>query len=276
MALLNPELLLLLDEQLEGLEIDQLRAQVLVHQRLADVDPRLDDRDHRLELFDGGRSRGVLGLLLRLLTVERGDLGLMLGDLVEQKVALRGDQRSDRIDGRHEIGHGIVAADQCRAQPRDVELLGEQIVVQMIAFRDIHGRIELDQHVAGPDHLPVLHVDRAHHAGLERLDDLGAATRHDLSGGEATMSIVPHHDQASAAQNSSDKGKPRSRGRSATAAFRRFRARPAGMPALRCAGARTRQAGTDAARRPGGNGEFSGLHGSPPAGGATRHSGRRS
>ena len=41
--------------------------------------------------------------------------------------------------------------------------------------------IELDQDVAGLDALTVAHMDRTHHAGLERLDGLGAAARNDLA-----------------------------------------------------------------------------------------------
>ncbi len=50
MALLDAELLLLLDQQLQRLQIGDPRAQVLLHQYPAHVDARLDDRDHRLEL----------------------------------------------------------------------------------------------------------------------------------------------------------------------------------------------------------------------------------
>ena len=182
MALLNAEFLLLLDQQLEGLEIGELRAKLLVHERLADVDARLDDRNHRLELMDGGRGRGLLGFLLRLLTGECGDLGAVLGHLVEQKLTLGADQCRVCIGGRREVGHRIVPGGECRAQPRDVELLGEEVVAQVIAFRRVYGRIELDQHVAGLDRLPVLHPNGAHHPGLERLDDLGATARHDFSG----------------------------------------------------------------------------------------------
>ena len=87
-----------------------------------------------------------------------------------------------RIGGRHEVGHRIVAAGERRAQPGDVELLGEQVVAQMVALGFVYGRIEFDQDVAGLDLLPVLHTDRAHHPGLERLDHLGAPARHDLAG----------------------------------------------------------------------------------------------
>ena len=136
----------------------------------------------RLELMDGGRGRGLLGFLLRLLAGERGDLGAVLGHLVEQKLTLGADQRWVCIGGRREVGHRIVPAGERRAQPRDVELLGEEVVAQVIAFRRVDGRIELDQHVAGLDRLPVLHPNGAHHPGLERLDDLGATARHDFSG----------------------------------------------------------------------------------------------
>jgi hypothetical protein len=78
MALLNAESLLLLDQQLEGLEIRKLRAQLLFHERLADVEARLNDRNHPLELVDGGGDRGLFGFFLRLLTGERGDPGAVL------------------------------------------------------------------------------------------------------------------------------------------------------------------------------------------------------
>ena len=45
-------------------------------------------------------GRGVFGLLLRLLPRERGDLGAMLGDLVQQQLALGADQDRIRTGGR--------------------------------------------------------------------------------------------------------------------------------------------------------------------------------
>ena len=77
---------------------------------------------------------------------------------------------------------GSTPARECSAQPRDVELLRKEVVVEMIAFGRVYSRIELYQHVAGLDRLPVLHPNGADHAGLERLDDLGATARHDFSG----------------------------------------------------------------------------------------------
>ena len=170
MALLDAELLLLFDQELKYLEIAQLRAQFLLHQRLADIDARLDHRNDRLELVDRRRRRRLLGFLLRLLTQQGGDLGAVLRHLVEQELALRGDQFGVRAGGSNEISCGIIAAGKCRAQARDIEPFGQQVVAQMIAFGLIGGRIELDQDVACLDRLTVLHFDRTHHAGLERLD----------------------------------------------------------------------------------------------------------
>ena len=53
--------------------------------------------------------------------------------------------------------------------------------MQVVTFRRVHGRIELDQHVAGLDRLSVLHPNGPHHTCLERLDDLRAAARNDFS-----------------------------------------------------------------------------------------------
>ena len=56
----------------------KLRAQLLFHERLADVEARLNDRNHPLELVDGGGDRGLFGFFLRLLTGERGEPGAVL------------------------------------------------------------------------------------------------------------------------------------------------------------------------------------------------------
>jgi len=124
--------------------------------------------------MDGGRDRGLLGFFLRLLAGERGDLGSVFGRLVEQKLSLGTDQCWVCISRRREVSHRIVPRGERRAKPRDIQLLGEEVVAQVIAFRRVHGRIELDQYVAGFDRLPVLHPNGAYHTGLERLDDLGA------------------------------------------------------------------------------------------------------
>jgi hypothetical protein len=265
----------MLDQQLEDLEIGELRAQLLIHQHFADVDARLDDRNQGLELMDGGRAGGLLGLLLRLLAGERGNLGAVLGHLVEQKLALGADQRWVRIGGRREVGQRIVAAGERRAQPRDVELFGEQVVAQVIAFRRVHGRIKLDQHVASLDRLPVLHPNGAHHPGLERLDDLGAATRHDFSGRRRNDvdRAPPGPDQRRAEQQ--DDG---DRDRAADRRRRRFHDLERGRQERQLFAAplvRTPQR-DDAGRGRGRRDGFNGPHEFLPAVDATMHSGRRS
>jgi hypothetical protein len=55
--------------------------------------------------------------------------------LVEQERPLGVEQYRIRIEGRPEVGQGIVPARQRRVQPRDVELLGQQIAALVIALR---------------------------------------------------------------------------------------------------------------------------------------------
>ena len=136
----------------------------------------------RLQLMDGGHDRALFGFLLRLLTGKRRNLGAEFGHLIEQELALSVDQCGICVGGRREVGDRIISAGQRRIQPRDVQLFGEEIIVHVIAFRRVHGRIELDQHVARLDHLPVLHPNGPHHPGLERLDDFGTTARNDFSG----------------------------------------------------------------------------------------------
>jgi len=86
----------------------------------------------------------LLGLLLRLLTVERAELGAVLGHLVQQELTLVSQQCRVCICGRREVGKRIVPGGERRAQPRAVELLGEEVAAKVIAVRGVHGRIELD------------------------------------------------------------------------------------------------------------------------------------
>jgi hypothetical protein len=62
----------------------------------------------------------------------------------------------------------------------------------MLALSIVHCRIEFDQNLASGDGLPVAHMNGPHHAGLKRLNDLGVATRDDLSGpsGGADVSTI--------------------------------------------------------------------------------------
>ena len=70
-ALLHDEVLLVLGELLERLQVGQARAQLLVDQILANVDPLPDERARGFELLDRGGGGVALGLLLRPLAVER-------------------------------------------------------------------------------------------------------------------------------------------------------------------------------------------------------------
>ena len=51
----------------------------------------------------------------------------------------------------------------------------------MIALGFIHRRIELDEHLASSDRLPVADMNRAYNPRLKRLDHFGAPARDDLS-----------------------------------------------------------------------------------------------
>ena len=64
----------------------------------------------------------------------------------------------------------------------------------------VHGRVEFDQHVARLDLLAVADMDGADDAGLERLDDLGAAARQIWPEAVTTMSTLPKLAQATAKQ----------------------------------------------------------------------------
>lgn len=124
----------------------------------------------------------MFGLLLRFLTCQRRELGPVLADLIGEELPLRRNQHGIGILWYDEISGYPFAARQCGAEARDVEPLGHEIVMQTIALCGVHRRIELDQQVARLDRLPVLHVNGAHHAGLERLDHLASPARHDLAG----------------------------------------------------------------------------------------------
>ncbi|XUJ33806.1 hypothetical protein ACQ5SK_40850 [Bradyrhizobium japonicum] len=97
--------------------------------------------------MDRRRNGLTLGLLLRLLARKRRQFGAMLADLIGKKLPLCRDQRGIGTRRRDEIGGGIFAACQCGAETRHIEPFGHEIVVQVIALRGIHGRIELDQHI---------------------------------------------------------------------------------------------------------------------------------
>ena len=81
LALLDPELLLLLDQLLKRLQIGQARSDLLVEQRLPNVDLLLQQRDQSFAFGDHRHARRALGFALRLLLVERRELGAILRHL---------------------------------------------------------------------------------------------------------------------------------------------------------------------------------------------------
>jgi hypothetical protein len=179
-ALLHAELFLLLDQLAQILEIDDLRPGLPLHQVFADADPLLEDRDHRLDLGDRCGIGPELGPALCPLPIEGGELGALLAGLVEQQFALGRQQPHRRAVGRIKGGERIAIGER-RVQSRDVELCGDEVALQMAQFGVVDCRVELDQHVACLDRLPVADMDGANDRGLERLHDLAAAARDDLA-----------------------------------------------------------------------------------------------
>jgi len=231
-ALLHAELFLLLDQLAQILEIDDLRPGLPLHQVFADVDPLLEDRDHRLDLGDRCGIGPALGLALRPLPVEGGELGALLAGLVEQQLALGRQQPHRRAVGRIKGGERIAIGER-RVQSRDVELCGDEVALQMAQFGVVDCGVELDQHVACLDRLPVADMDAANDPGLERLHDLAAAARDGLA-----LRRGDRVDLAEARPGECRAKTPRSRsarwrGRSAKAASQRSRVPPAETPCRR-------------------------------------------
>ena len=101
-------------------------------------------------------------------------LGLLFGRLANQKLPVHLDQHRARALGRAEVLKWIGSSSQRRTQSSDIKPGGDEVALEVVAFGLRHGRIELDQHVAGLDALPITDMDCANDAGLERLDNLGA------------------------------------------------------------------------------------------------------
>ncbi|MGY4409649.1 hypothetical protein ACVWW4_001385 [Bradyrhizobium sp. LB7.1] len=145
---MDAKLLLLLDLELKGLVVGQLRADLLLHQRLADLDTLLRDGEQRVELMNRGRDRLMLGVLLRLLARKRRELGPVLADLIGEKLPLRRDQHRIGVRGRGQIGRSLLASCQRGAKARDIEPFSHEIVMKTIALRGVDGRIKLYQQIA--------------------------------------------------------------------------------------------------------------------------------
>jgi hypothetical protein len=115
-------------------------------------------------------------------------------------LALGRQQPGRRAVGRIKGGERIVIGER-RVQSRNIKRCGDEIALQMAQLGVADRRVELDQHVACLDRLPVADMDGADDPGLERLHDLAGAARDDLACTEAIVSTLPRLAQASAAQN---------------------------------------------------------------------------
>ena len=135
-----------------------------------------------LELADGGRDSTAFGLLLRALAIERGELGPVFLGLLGQELPLHGDEGWTRPRRRMKLAFGISALAQRGAQSRDVQLRRNEIIPDVLLLRRRHGGIEFNEDVARLDALPIVDVNGAHDAGLERLYQLDTAAGHDFAG----------------------------------------------------------------------------------------------
>ena len=108
-----------------------------------------------------------------------GGSGLVLGQLIPEKLALQQHVR------RVSISRGIEGRIPCNkcAETRGFNL-GCPIFIQgPIVISPVQRRIQIDQHVALPHELPVLHMDRGNHTRFIGLNHLRIAARNDLAPG---------------------------------------------------------------------------------------------
>ncbi len=103
-------------------------------------------------------------------------------DLVDQELTRRCNHRGIGIGRRMERGQRILAIRHRRLQARHIQTRPREVAAQVVALGIAHGRIELDENVAGLDALAILDMDGADDAGGERLHHLDAAAGHDLAG----------------------------------------------------------------------------------------------
>ena len=113
-----------------------------------------------------------------------------------------------------EVSQGIVAFSQCRAQTGGAEAGGHEIDPKVVAVGYVDGGVEFDQGIARLDLLPVLDVDCANDTGLERLNDLGSATRDDLAlGGRHNINPPEDRPGERQAEDRDDRAADREAGR---------------------------------------------------------------
>src|SRR6202011_5087845 len=78
---------------------------------------------------------------------------------------------------------GIRLLAECGREPGHIELRGDEIALEVLAVRLVDRIVEFYQDVAGLHALAVSDIDCSNDADFKRLDDLGAARRHDLARG---------------------------------------------------------------------------------------------
>ena len=126
-ALLDKKILLLANEVLKLGEVLEFRTQFLISEVLADIDALLKQWNRRVKLCDRGGDGGSLGFFLRPLTLDLGKLGILLGTLTEQKLALHPDQRRARAVRRMEVFKWIGVPGQRRAQSCNFKLRSHEV-----------------------------------------------------------------------------------------------------------------------------------------------------
>ena len=195
-------------------------------------------------------------------------LRLLFGGLAGQEAAMHLDQVGRRIRRRLELGERIVLRGQRRAQPRDVQLSRQ--------FRSLFKCPSSAPVMVGSSsmrmspaltRLTVADMDRAHDAGLERLDRLGAAAWNDLARRD---------------RDNVDRADARPGQRSAnTAMMVKAMARPIGEGGVSTISSAAGRNASSSCRRSArclrkGDDVFSGPHATLPGGDRGSHIGRRS
>ena len=171
-----------LDEGLQHFQVIGFRPGRVVIKRLANVQTLLQHGKRCFELANSCGGRCQLCLFLRPLVIKNGKLCLQFRGLIGKEFPLDRDQGRRRSLGRREICQWI-AVRKRRAQPRDIELSGNQIALQVTCLRFVHCRIELDQNFSLLYGLSIVDMDRAHDPSLKRLDDLRVAGGDDFARG---------------------------------------------------------------------------------------------
>ena len=107
-----------------------------------------------LELVDRGRDGGALGLLLRLLASSAASLALCSATWSQQKLALHRDQRRSAPSGGSKAASGSSPSASAACRRATSSCAASRSLRQVLALGGVHGRIELDQHVARLDLWP--------------------------------------------------------------------------------------------------------------------------